>query len=121
MCVRACMREGGGWLKAFLELPYYPLFGQLVWACISLVLLLLSSLVMTSIFYFNIIDDGWGRTRAPLNSPVAITPKFIHGSLRMFCRSWTELDQLPKRPVLSYTLDNKKSITVLIYPGRHFL
>jgi hypothetical protein len=88
VCVRvhACEKEREG-VKAFLDLHHNPLFGQLLLACIILVLLLFSSLVMTYIFYFNIIDDGWGRTRARLNSPVATNvkpafiPLFIHGSL----------------------------------------
>jgi len=90
VCARVCAcvyaRERA-LVQVFLELPHNPLFGQLVWACISLVLLLFCSLVMTSVFYFNITDDGWGRTRPRLNSTVATNvkpafiPKFIHGSL----------------------------------------
>jgi ABC-type Fe3+ transport system permease subunit len=98
VCARVCVRararartrererERGGGMKAFLELHHNPLFGQLLWVCIILVLLLFTSWVMTSVFYFNIIDDGWGRTRGRLNSPVATNvksafiPLFIHGS-----------------------------------------
>ena len=87
VCVRACVHERGGMGEDLFGVTHNPLLWQLVWACISLVLLLFSSLVMISIFYFNIIDDGWGRTQARLNSPVAtnVKPafirKFIHGSL----------------------------------------
>ena len=115
VCVLACMRERW-WGKVFLELPHNPLFGQLVWTCISLLLLLFYSLVVTSIFYFNVIDYGWGRNWARLISPVATNvkpafiPKFIRTlfTVRTFCHSWTELDQLPKRLLLSCTLDNEK-------------
>ena len=64
------------------------------------------NLVMTCMFYFNIIDADWGRTWSRLNIPVAtnVKPAFI----QKFCHSWTELDQLSKRLLSSYTLDNEK-------------